>query len=128
MLSAYLLSPSDSKYDIEHLCLEYGVALPQYLNELGSEDKCVSYAAVLAPLFEKTNEKLKEAEQLRLLFDIELPLARVLAKMEIAGFEVDRQGIGQFGAKLTERIKELTAEIYSLAGHEFNINSPKQLA
>lgn len=127
MLSAYLLSPSDSKYDIEQLCLEYGVSLPAYQNELGSEDKCVSYAAVLAPLFEKTNAKLKEAEQLRLLFDIELPLARVLAKMEVAGFEVDRQGIENFGTELSARIKELTAEIYSLAGHEFNINSPKQL-
>ena len=127
MLSAYLLSPSDSKYDIEQLCLEYGVSLPAYQNELGSEDKCVSYAAVLAPLFEKTNEKLKEAEQLRLLFDIELPLARVLAKMEVEGFEVDRQGIENFGTKLSARIKELTAEIYSLVGHEFNINSPKQL-
>ncbi len=127
MLSAYLLSPSDSKYDIEHLCLEYGVVLPSYVNELGSEDKLVAYAAVLKPLFEKTNEKLREAEQLRLLFDIELPLARVLAKMEVAGFEVDREGIEQFGSKLSARIKELTSEIYQLAGREFNINSPKQL-
>ncbi len=127
MLSAYLLSPSDSKYEIEQLCLENGVTLPAYQNELGSEEKQVGYASVLQPLFEKTNARLRDAEQLRLLFDIELPLARVLAKMEIAGFEVDRQGIEAFGARLSARIKELTTEIYSLAGHEFNINSPKQL-
>lgn len=125
MLSAYLLRPSDSNYDIDHLCLEYGIALP----ESEDEDICKNalYAAVLKRLFEKTDVLLKEADQLSLLHDIELPLARVLAKMEVAGFAVDKKGIEDFGKRLGSRIDELVSEIYSIAGRGFNINSPKQL-
>ena len=127
MLSAYLLKPSDNKYDIEHLCLEYGVALPEYKNSLGGEDKNVSLAAVLEPLLKKTDALLEEADQTALLDDIELPLSRVLAKMEIYGFSVDKEGIEAFGKSLSGRINELTELIYQQVGHEFNINSPKQL-
>lgn len=127
MLSAYLLRPSDSNYDIDHLCLEYSVSVPQYKNELGSDEPCVINAAVLEELFERTNGLIEQANQTSLLNDIELPLARVLGKMEIAGFDVDREGIEKFSSGLSEKIKELTAAIYEKAGHEFNINSPKQL-
>lgn len=124
MLSAYLLRPSDSNYDIDHLCLEYGVAVPEIE---GDESPEAAGAAVLQVLFEKTDDLLEEADQKALLHDIELPLARVLGKMEIAGFMVDRQGIKEFGERLSKRIDELTSSIYELAGKEFNINSPKQL-
>lgn len=127
MLSAYLLRPSDSNYEISHLCLEYGVPVPEYLNELGQEEQNVSDCAVLEALFNKTSALLEEANQLQLLNDIELPLAKVLGKMEIAGVEVDKEGIEQFGKKLSVRIKELTDDIYNQAGREFNINSPKQM-
>lgn len=127
MLSAYLLKPSDSNYSIDHLCLEYGVPVPEYKNSLGSTDERVVSAAVLKPLFEKTQVLLEEANQTDLLNNIELPLARVLAKMEIEGFAVDKKGIEDFGKKLGTRIDELTETIYNLVGYEFNINSPKQL-
>lgn len=123
MLSAYLLRPSDSNYDIDHLCLEYGIALP----DGGEESQNAVYAAVLKRLFEKTDVLLKEANQTDLLNNIELPLARVLAKMETAGFAVDKKGIEDFGNRLGGRIDELIAQIYSEAGREFNVNSPKQL-
>ena len=123
MLSAYLLRPSDSNYDIDHLCLEYGIALP----DGGDESQNAVYAAVLKRLFEKTDVLLKEANQTDLLNNIELPLARVLAKMETAGFAVDKKGIEDFGNRLGSRIDELIAQIYSEAGREFNVNSPKQL-
>lgn len=127
MLSAYLLRPSDSNYDLEHLCLEYGVKIPEYLNSLGEGDMAVAVSAVIKLLFEKTDRLIGEAGERALLTDIEIPLSAVLAKMEYAGFEVDRQGIEQFGKKLGERINELTASIYESVGREFNINSPKQL-
>lgn len=123
MLSAYLLRPSDSNYDIDHLCLEYGIALP----DGGEESQNAVYAAVLKRLFEKTDVLLKEANQTDLLNNIELPLARVLAKMETAGFAVDKKGIEDFGNRLGGRIDELIAQIYSEAGREFNVNSTKQL-
>lgn len=127
MLSAYLLRPSDSNYDIEHLALEYGVKLPEFLNSLGEKDITVSLAAVIKPLFEKTDKLIDDANERELLTEIELPLSAVLAKMEYAGFEVDKDGIEQFGKKLGERINELTRTIYDSVGYEFNINSPKQL-
>lgn len=123
MLSAYLLRPSDSNYDIDHLCLEYGIALP----DGGEASQNAVYAAVLKRLLEKTDVLLKEANQTDLLNNIELPLARVLAKMETAGFAVDKKGIEDFGNRLGGRIDELIAQIYSEAGREFNVNSPKQL-
>ena len=127
MLSAYLLKPSDNNYDIEHLCLDYNISLPEYSNPLGVNDENVSFASVLKPLFEKTNMLLEEANQIKLLNEIELPLSRVLAKMEIVGFSVDKSGIEEFSKKLSSRIDELTEQIYSSVGYEFNINSPKQL-
>ena len=127
MLSAYLLKPSDNNYGIEHLSVEYGVVMPEYKNSLGNSDERVTNAALLKPLFEKTNDLLDEANQIHLLNEIELPLARVLAKMEIQGFSVDKKGIEDFGKRLLERIDELVQLIYSAVGHEFNINSPKQL-
>lgn len=127
MLSAYLLKPSDNNYSVSHLGLEYSVATPEYKNALGSTDENVTSAAMLKPLFEKTDVLLNEADQIHLLTDIELPLARVLAKMEVVGFSVDRAGIEAFSSKLSKRIDELTSLIYEAVGHEFNINSPKQL-
>lgn len=127
MLSAYLLKPSDSNYGIEHLCLDYNVPMPEFKNSLGSNDENVVYAAVIKPLFDKTDALLDEANQTDLLHNIELPLARVLAKMEHVGFCVDKKGIEEFGKSLSSRINELTDLIYKEVGHEFNINSPKQL-
>lgn len=127
MLSAYLLRPSDSNYDLEHLCLEYSVCVPEFLNTLGEKDINVSLAATVKPLFEKLNVHIDEANQQSLLDEIELPLSAVLAKMEYAGFEVDKEGIEQFGKELGEKINQLTKEIYDSVGYEFNINSPKQL-
>lgn len=127
MLNAYLLQPSDNNYAIEQLCLAYGVALPAYKNALGGEEKEVAFAAVLKPLFEKTDALLEEANQKDLLAEIELPLASVLAKMETEGFSVDKEGIEAFGKTLSVRIDALTQQIYEAVGHEFNINSPKQL-
>lgn len=127
ILSAYLLRPSDSKYDLEHLCLEYGVRMPEFLNSLGEQDITVSFAAVIQPLFEKMDCLIDEAEQRSLLEDIELPLAGVLARMENVGFDVDKEGIEAFSKRLSVRIHELTSSIFESVGHEFNINSPKQL-
>lgn len=72
-------------------------------------------------------ERLAENQQLDLLFDMELPLANVLAKMEIAGIKVQAETLKTMQAENEVLIEELTQKIYNLAGEEFNINSPKQL-
>ena len=62
-----------------------------------------------------------------LLHEMELPLCRVLAEMELAGFRIDSAALARFGQDLQQRIAALEQSIYDMAGEEFNINSPKQL-
>ena len=72
-------------------------------------------------------EKLAEHDQKSLLFDMEQPLADVLAKMEIQGITVKKETLQEMEVENQKVIDNLTQEIYDLAGEEFNINSPKQL-
>ena len=123
-LAAYLLNPSEKDYSDEHLCMIYDVALPVTEDE---DKKQYRALAVYDKLCAKLKNEIEANEQQKLLSDIEIPLAKVLAKMENVGFAVDRQGIADYAEMLTAQIKELESAIYEAAGGEFNINSPKQL-
>ena len=121
LLMGYLLNPSGKAYDTARLSQEYGVPVP----ECASPDDAT--AAVLPTLFEKLRDQIREKGQEKLLLEIEQPLASVLADMEYCGFEVDPDGIEQFGDVLDSRIKDVTASIFQKTGFTFNLNSPKQL-
>ncbi|MFA9414605.1 DNA polymerase I [Streptococcus sp. E29BA] len=82
---------------------------------------------VLVSTEEVLRTKLEEQGQTALYMDMELPLANVLAKMEIAGIHVEREVLEAMQVDNQVVIDQLTQEIYDLAGQEFNINSPKQL-
>lgn len=123
-LAAYLLEPSSKDYSDENLCKLNEIELPATENE---EYKIYRALAVYDLLCEKLNSEIKANEQEKLLDDIEIPLADVLAKMENIGFDVDRQGIEDYGKMLTGQINSLQESIYESAGTQFNINSPKQL-
>ena len=120
-LASYLLSPSSSSYDITMLNGEYDVDVYQ------GEDELLCNIAPMENLCNVLQEKIKECNQSDLLTNIEIPLARVLSRMENIGFAVDKEGIKSFGESLTKQIQELKQEIYDAVGKEFNINSPKQL-
>ena len=83
--------------------------------------------AVLLDTEEPMVEQLQAHDQLDLLYDMEQPLAAILAKMEIAGIKVERQTLEDMQVENEVVLERLTQEIYELAGEEFNINSPKQL-
>ncbi|MEE1016666.1 MAG: DNA polymerase I [Ruminococcus sp.] len=123
-LAAYLLNPSEKDYSDEHLCMIYDVALPVTDDE---DKKQYRALTVYDKLCEKLENEIKANEQQKLLEEIEIPLAKVLAKMENVGFAVDRQGIADYGSMLSQQIDELEKTIYGQAGGQFNINSPKQL-
>ena len=123
-LAAYLLNPNASSYDMEQLCAQYDVTLPQ-VNE---EFKDCAVLAAMTDLYLVLKEKINEAKQNSLLYDIEIPLSNVLARMENIGFEVDVDGITKYGEDIKAQIDSLEREIYNQIGYEFNINSPKQLA
>ena len=120
-LAAYLLNPSASGYDAPRLISEYGVSA------VSVEDQTLSSYASFSLLCDALEDKIAELGQGKLLREIELPLARVLADMESLGFLVDTDGIERFGDELEARIDQIVKEIYELVGYEFNLNSPKQL-
>ena len=125
-LAGYILNPSANSYDVLRLCEEHGASLP----EADCEENVKAFVTAsycLPELCEKLKTVLSENDQNELMYEIEMPLAEVLASMENIGFLVDRKGIEDFGLRMAEKADELTNLIYSEAGVEFNINSPKQL-
>ncbi len=78
-------------------------------------------------LKEKSIQMLKENDQLSLLTDIEIPLSKVLGKMEFEGMLIDQNELLRQKSLLEEDILKNQNEIYKIAGHEFNVSSPKQL-
>ena len=74
-------------------------------------------------------ERRLEVEELTKLYrELELPLIGTLASMELAGIAIDRQAFDDMSREIEIDLEKLTKEVYELAGQEFNINSPKQLA
>lgn len=119
-LAGYLLKSQSSEYTVENLCLAYRAP---YRSDMGE----FADAASLSELSEKLGRELEAAGMNSLFYDIELPLAEVLAEMEYLGVHADTEGIRAFGDKLSAELETLTEQIYELAGQSFNISSPKQL-
>jgi DNA polymerase-1 len=84
-------------------------------------------AVAVSRLAEPLTGKLEEQGGLDLYRRVELPLVRVLAKMEEAGIAVDRGYLAELGESLRDRLASLEARIYQAAGAPFNINSAQQL-
>ncbi len=137
-LAGYLLDATAGHYDIGRLFASWfkeELPKPLYLekdafsllgNAVEVEASFLSYMSAVAALYEAMLPKLKETGVDWLYFNVELPLCRVLAEMEHAGFRVDVAALTCFGETLTAALEKLEHRIYSYAG-KFNINSPKQL-
>ncbi|MBQ4238204.1 MAG: DNA polymerase I, partial [Ruminococcus sp.] len=123
-LAAYLLSPSSSSYEPERLCAEYSI--PVAVAESGEEG--LGFVHALPALCKRLADDIHDIANDKLLYEIEIPLARVLARMENLGFMVDVEAIRRYGEHLSVEVDELQKSIYEDVGYEFNINSPKQLA
>lgn len=124
LLAGYLCNPSASSYSLDRLSQEYGASLP---NIIGDKDEIIENACLFADTCEKLYKELEKSEQLKLLKEIEIPLAKVLGDMELKGFLVDVDGLKAMSDELAERIAEIEDKIYELVGYQFNLNSPKQL-
>ncbi len=132
-LAGYLLNPNSSDYSVKALGGVY--SLKPVKMECGdlaefyeSEKDFVDSAAIIEALSLKLSASIKENCQENLLSNIEIPLARVLAGMEKEGFSVDREGLESYNDKIGSGLEESLKKVYSLAGCEFNLNSPKQLS
>lgn len=122
MIGAYILDASKEHYEFNDIAEDF-------LNERydASESPC-RQADVIFRSFPLMEQKIKANGQTELYYEIELPLITVLEDMELSGIKINEKELIAFGEKLQKQLDILTAQIYELAGEEFNINSPKQMS
>ena len=131
MISAYLLN-YDTKDDICYLANKLNIYIPSYdKKEVVTTEEAARRAILKARFIYNTKDKLyedmKREDNIYLFESIEMPLAKVLAKMETTGIRVDKKVLEEMGTEIKIKLEILTRDIYNYAGEEFNINSPKQL-
>ena len=138
MIAANLLE-LNVKDDIAYLANSYNLDIPFSETFYGKGKKtfmpnieeiaeyCLKKAKFIYDTKEELLTKLKEEEMLELFNQIEIPLSKVLSKMEIDGVYVDKNRLKEMGEEINIKIDLLSREIYNLAGEEFNISSPVQL-
>lgn len=134
MLMAYLVSPNSRDFSLEKMCLEH----LQYRFSDSEEQQCLFSELQHRELAERADltlqlatiltKKLEPLGLKQVLNTIELPLIKVLSEMENKGFLIDEDLLLAMSEKTGLQIEKLKASIFSMAGQEFNINSPKQLA
>jgi DNA polymerase-1 len=143
MLAAYVLDPSKRVQNFEAIAKDYlNKSLVSYDDLVGTGrkrqalanlpvEKLLSYAgdqaAYSLQLATALEEKIKAANQSTLFREIEIPLIRVLARMEMKGVKIDVERFEDLERDFSARLEEIVEKIYHLAGESFNINSPQQL-
>jgi len=143
MLAHYLINP-DMRHNMDVLAETYlnytPISIEELIGKKGKNqlstrdvplDKQTEYAVedadITLQLKEHFEKELGDANTQKLFDDIEIPLLRVLADMELEGINLDESFLNSFSEELDSEIKTLEANIYKEAGEEFNIASPKQL-
>ncbi|WP_288779608.1 DNA polymerase I [uncultured Mitsuokella sp.] len=125
-LAAYLLEPERSKYALSELSQKYlQEAAPESFDD--EKAQAVWEAKAISRLYPLLGAKLEEEELTHLMDTIELPLVEVLAAMEQNGVYVNRAHLAEKTEEVAGRLQKIEASIYEMAGHDFNLNSPKQL-
>ncbi len=143
MVGAYLLDPARRTYDLVEIAAQRGLAAAsksidggepdpaEDQLELGEERPVADPAAearLVWELAKRQRESMRENDLERLMDEVEMPLVEVLAEMERVGVMLDARRLADIGEGFDRRIAELQADIFDLAGHEFTIGSPQQLA
>jgi len=141
MIAAYLLNPNKPNHSLEEVSFEYlsyrKKTFMEVLRKRSSFsevplEEAVPYAcddaSLSLELKEVLSDKLRENNLEKLYFNIEEPLIHVLADMEMTGLKIDPRKINEISKELERELDSISRRIYFLAGCEFNINSPRQLA
>lgn len=121
-LASYLDNP-DSRGDLSRIVMTY---LSRSISP-SAESAPEIRAPLIAPLFEELSARIKAEGLEYLYYEVELPLSRVLAGMEMRGFAVDKSGIESYGKLLKEQMDKAEESVWAVCGEKFNLNSPKQL-
>ncbi|WCM62930.1 DNA polymerase I [Paenibacillus polymyxa] len=139
-LAGYLLDPTDANQTLSGLAAKYGLSSIRPDEEVFGKgakykvpdvdvlsDHVARKAAVIEALVPVQQAELEKTEMHKLFHELEMPLSRILADMEKQGILVNVEELRALGKEFEAQIATLVGEIYSIAGVEFNLNSPKQL-
>lgn len=139
-LASYLIDPSELNHDLSAVAKRRHLSYVQSddvfygkgaKREIPDDDRLAGHlaakAAALLEIVPALRKELKRNEQDRLFFELEIPLARVLAKMEFSGVKTSKETLEAMGAEINRTLDVIEQDIYQMAGVRFNINSPKQL-
>ena len=127
LIAAYLIEPGRAAYEIDELAAEYGVEVVPSPPADDATEALVRAAEAARRLAGPLRARLVERGAERLYRGVELPLAAVLAAMEEAGVKIDTYRMGEITARLGDRVAELEARAYELAGEEFMLGSTQQV-
>ncbi len=143
MVAGYILNP-ESSHTLEVLAKEYlkyqVIPISSLIGEGRTQRKMIDIAVemvaeyacedadIILQLVDKLKSELERREQLKLCEEVEFQLVEVLAHMEFSGVRIDVELLYEMSKELDRMLDNLTHDIYRLAGVEFNINSPQQLA
>jgi DNA polymerase I len=123
MVAAYLIDPARRGYPLDELAAEAGLG-----TSVEGGDGVAERAVLTRVLAERQRERLDEDGLTNLFHEIELPLVDVLVEMERAGIKLDVNRLAEISRRFDERAVELERRVWELAGEEFTIGSPQQLA
>ena len=145
MVASYLLNPSKLNHGLDDISFEYlnhkmttsiqeligkgksAITMDKVdvkkVSDYSCEDSDVTFR--LKRILEK---EISQKGLDELLYNVEMPLVEVLARMEMNGVSIDKEYLIDLSKEMYDKLDKLTKKIYELAGEEFNINSPKQLA
>jgi DNA polymerase-1 len=127
LVAAYLIDPGRAEYLLDDLSAESGLELEPEPSAEEETAALVRHAEAAHRLASPLAERVAERGSARLYREIELPLTAVLAAMEDTGVRIDTYRMGEITARLSDRVEELEARAYELAGEEFVLGSPQQL-
>ena len=142
MIAAYLIENGGRSLKLDELCLARGVRMTTYAEVTAGDKRDDSFAYVdpvkagiyscedvygTLMLWQEFGPQLEAKGVMDLFRRVEMPIVTILAEMETAGIRVDTAILAGLSKEFTEKLRMLEEQVYTLAGHEFNINSPRQL-
>ncbi|WP_342432551.1 DNA polymerase I [Neobacillus sp. FSL H8-0543] len=139
LMAAYIINPSETIDDLSTIGKNFGVRIQSDESFYGKGAKrsipetgmlaehLVRKSLAMSDLKETLENELIKNEQYELFTELEMPLSLILADMESCGIKVDRERLQKMGGEIHDRLIDIEATIYEMAGEKFNINSPKQL-
>lgn len=143
MIASYLLNPGQRQHNLDTLIfVEFGHQMQKIEELIGKGREQISLAEVPTEkicqysgedtdftwrLYQKLSQELKDQGMFGLFSELEMPLVKVLGKMETWGVKIDEKKLNQMSKELTKKINQIEKEVHQSTGEKFNLASPKQL-